>query len=113
MVYKSVRGFLSADVDIYGTIPLNILLLRRQLALYGKIAHLPDSKLIFEEGTCDIRSVLNRKRGRPRQEWGMEVAKMVEKMIPDSASRQREIADEDTWKIRIWNFIELFKPDND
>ena len=102
---------------MYGSIPLSNLLLRRQLTLYGKIARLPDAaiihELVFEESTCNVLSILNRKRCRPRQEWGIEIAKLVKKMIPDDRSCAREIADEDIWKRQIWNFTELFKFDND
>ena len=57
---------------------LSNLLLRRQLALYGRIARMPDRcvqrQLVFEQTTLKLKQWAGRKgRGRPRMNWTTEV----------------------------------------
>ena len=53
--------------------PLSRVLLERQLLLLGKIARCPDGDVlrgsVFVDGSCDIKSMGPRKRGRPRATW--------------------------------------------
>ena len=55
------------------TRPLSGALLERQLLFFGKIAGSSNEDVIrrsvFLEGSCEIRSVGLRKRGRPRATW--------------------------------------------
>ena len=64
----------------FDTVPLSSMLLERQLILYGKIARLPDDHptrvSIFQPGSFPPASNGIRRRGRPRYEWGNELAKI-------------------------------------
>ena len=93
-------------LDLHGTIPLSSVLLRRQLLMFGKIARLPAEsairQLIFEDGTCIPKVLTNRKRGRPRQEWAVELQKIIEKMEPIAADREIYLMNRETWITKFW-----------
>ena len=79
------------------------MLLERQLILYGKIVRLPDDHptrlSIFQPGSFSPASHGVRRRGRPRYEWGHEIAKIVAEISSCAVmSVQMMIMNEKFWR---------------
>ena len=68
--------------------PLSRVLLQRQLLLFGRIARMSNESVvrdsIFEHNNVAIKSNIHRKRGRPRNTWSNEVAKVAHEVAHDT-----------------------------
>eukprot|EP00973_Karenia_brevis_P059241 8247809-Karenia_brevis.AAC.1 len=60
---------------------LDTILLKRQLKLFGEIARSSEDSMmrisVFEPNTFNIRTIGTRRRGRPRNTWGLQLHKMA------------------------------------
>ena len=83
------------------------------MIFFGKIARLtadsPVRQRVFQPDSFEIVAPLQRKVGRPRQEWSRELQMKIEKMIQDLAARRECIKKAEDWKTEIWTFIEFLK----
>ena len=81
---------------------LTSMLLEQQLCFFGKLARRPAScpvrQLVFEPDLSIKILTVNRRRGRPRLEWGSEMHKVAGEMFESVADFRACVADAATWR---------------
>ena len=93
----------------FGSPPLSKILLQRQLLLFGRIARLPSTSVVrnsvFANDRLDVHNMYARRRGRPRNTWSGEVAKIAYQ-IANARDLSNLVAIESTWKAEVKQYIE-------
>ena len=92
--------------------PLSLILLQRQLYLFGKIARMPDKSImrscVFSEQTIDLIKNEKRRQGRPRNTWAEELHKRSQ-CISNRAdiSLKNIILDAKSWQHHVHQYIDF------
>ena len=88
--------------------PLSMILLQRQLLLFGRIARMSNSApmrhLVFLPHSLDLVKFSNRRQGRPRNSWASELHKHS-LQIAGQNPLHSIILDEKTWKQRVCSYM--------
>ena len=101
-----------ANVDVLkklDAIPLSSMLLEKQLLYFGKLFRLPDDdcrrKLLFKDGASEIQIPNDRRRGRPRAIWGIEVGMHASIIGGPKLTLEQTLHDEQLWKQYVRSYI--------
>ena len=91
----------------FHAVPLSRILLQRQLYLFGRISRLPADSVVracvFEHDGVSMKCQADKKRGRPRNTWAVEVHKMALK-VANGSRLSEKIASKTTWEADVKKF---------